>query len=307
MEQKPLLAGALVLSTTLPIACQNKAEVAPRLRAYRITPTQLRDFDDIATDLLIDSVYPEVTIRKNCNTYSSTCENRKDIVSIIKNVAIKQRDPARAVSQLFQVPDLKRFLDNLASADEKEDLQKHMRKYVNLYLPDCPFEVSRTTRYSPLPEAALKARRDIEKGEITYLCGAQACFTGGEIPDQDDLSVTQSSRHKLLFRMAGPTRFANHECDPNACLKSTEPYDEVKIIALRKIWAGEEITVSYENNAFGRDNCHCLCETSKPRMAKHASRYLRSVREEIPISKAILALMERRHKELYGWEWPRTR
>ncbi|KAH8758864.1 hypothetical protein BGZ57DRAFT_932464 [Hyaloscypha finlandica] len=133
--------------------------VSPRLLVHRITPDQLRDFDDIATDLLIDSVYPEVIIRKNRYTYSSACENRKDIVWIIKNVIIKQKDPRRAVSQLLQVPDLKSFSDNLASANEKEDFQEHIRKYVDLYLPDCPFEVSRTTRYSPVPEAALKARK----------------------------------------------------------------------------------------------------------------------------------------------------
>jgi histone-lysine N-methyltransferase SUV420H len=73
--------------------------------------------------------------------------------------------------QLLQVPNLKSFLNNLASANEKEDFQKHIRKYVNFYLLDYPFEVSRTTRYSPMPEAALKARKNIKRGEIIYLCG----------------------------------------------------------------------------------------------------------------------------------------
>ena len=207
----------------------------------------------------------------------------------------------------MKVPDLERFSDNLTSADEKECFQKHIRKYVNLYLPDCPFEVSRTTRYSRIPEAALKARRDIEKGEITYLYGTQACFQGEEVPNQDDFSITQSSRHAMVFRMAGPVRFANHECGPNALLEASESYEEIKIIALRKIRAGEEITIDYGRNAFGIDNCDCLCETSKPRTEKQALHFLRSVRGEIPISKEILELMERRHKELYGWEWPRTR
>ncbi|KAH6667742.1 hypothetical protein B0J14DRAFT_704219 [Halenospora varia] len=87
---------------------------------YCLTPALLRDFDDIATDLLVDSVYPEVTVRKANSAYSPTVENRKDIVSIIKNVVIKQNAPATAVSLLLQVSDLKTFLDNLVSAEDKE-------------------------------------------------------------------------------------------------------------------------------------------------------------------------------------------
>ena len=70
--------------------------------------------------------------------------------------------------------------------------------------------------------------------------------------------------------------------------------------------AGEEITISYDENAFGKDNCDCLCETSKPHLysiTKQAPYYLRSIKGEIPIDKSTFTLMERRHKELYKWEW----
>jgi histone-lysine N-methyltransferase SUV420H len=181
-------------------------------------------------------VYPEVTIRKTRNTYSSTCENRKDIVSKIKNVVIKQEAPATAVSLLLQVPELKAFSDSLALAEDKESFQKHIRKYVDIYLPDCPFEVSRTTRYTSEPEAAIKARKDIEKGEIIYLGGIQASFIGEEAPDLGDFSITESNRRKILSRMLGPARFANHDCEPNARLEPSESSEQVKVIALRKIY-----------------------------------------------------------------------
>jgi histone-lysine N-methyltransferase SUV420H len=210
---------------------------------------------------------------------------------------------------LLQVPDLKKFSDNLVSAEEKEDFLEHIRKYVDIYLPNCPFEVSRTTRYIPEPEAAVRARKDIEKGEIIYLCGKQAKFIGEE-PDQDDFSITESIRLRVRFIMAGPTRFANHECEPNARLESNESSEEVKVIALRKIWAGEEITLFYEKNAFGTDNRDCRCETSKPQrkgtLKKTPPYQLRSMRGEIPLDKSTLALMNNRHKELYGREWPTT-
>jgi [histone H4]-N-methyl-L-lysine20 N-methyltransferase len=180
---------------------------------------------------------------------------------------------------------------------------RHIRKYVDLYLPDCPFEVSRTTRYTSEPEAAIKARRDIEKGEITYLCGTQASFRGAEVPDQDDFSITESGRRKVLFRMLGPARFINHDCEPNARLESSELSEEVKVAALRKIWAGEEITIFYDRNAFGKGNRDCLCETSKPQSKStigESPRYqLRSTRGEIPVGKSTLALIKRHHKELY--------
>jgi [histone H4]-N-methyl-L-lysine20 N-methyltransferase len=256
-------------------------------------------------------VHPEVTVRKASSAYSPTCENRKDIVSIIKNVVIKQNAPATAVSMLLQVPDLKAFSDSLVSDEDKESFQEHIRKYVDIYLPDCPFEVSRTTRYTSEPEAAIKARKDIEKGEIIYLGGTQTSFIGEEAPDLSDFSITESNRRKILSRMLGPARFANHGCEPNARLEPSESSERVKVIALRKIRAGEEITIFYDHDAFGIGNCDCLCETCKPlpkSRPEKTSRYqLRSIRGEIPLKKSILALMKRRHKELYGCVWPQTK
>jgi hypothetical protein len=46
--------------------------------------------------------------------------------------------------------------------------------------------------------------------------------------------------------MLRPARSANHDCKPKAQLKSSGSYEEVKMIALRKIWAGEEITILYD-------------------------------------------------------------
>jgi hypothetical protein len=91
----------------------------------------------------------------------------------------------------------------------------------------------------------------------------------------------------------------------NARLKSSESYKEVKIITLKKILAGEEIIISYNKNAFRKDNCDYLYETNKPHLyniIKQALYYLRFIKREIPINKSILILIKRRHKELYEWE-----
>ena len=69
------------------------------------------------------------------------------------------------------------------SANKKEDFKKHIRKYINLYLLNCLFEVLKTTRYSLIPEAVLKARKDIERSEIIYLYKTQASFIKEEAFD----------------------------------------------------------------------------------------------------------------------------
>jgi hypothetical protein len=58
--------------------------------------------------------------------------------------------------------------------------------------------------------------------------------------------------------------FANYNYEPNAWLEPSELSKLVKVIALRKIQASEEITIFYNYNAFGISNCDCLCETYKP-------------------------------------------
>ena len=119
-----------------------------------------------------------------------------------------------------------------------------------------------------------------------------------------DFSITESNRRKILSRMLGPARFANHDCEPNARLEPSESSEQVKVIALRKIWAGEETTIFYDHDTFGIGNCDCRCETCKPlskSRPEETSRYqLRPIRGEIPLKKSILALMERRHKDYKG-------
>jgi hypothetical protein len=73
------------------------------------------------TAKFITQICPKVAIQKNCSEYSLAYENRENIFSIIKNIAIKQKDPARAVSLLLQVPEFKTFSNNLVLAKHKKD------------------------------------------------------------------------------------------------------------------------------------------------------------------------------------------
>jgi histone-lysine N-methyltransferase SUV420H len=216
-------------------------------------------------------VYYWTTIRKNRNMYHASRGIREeDITSILQNAVIIEKDPLKAESELLALPGLRKFSESLKSDKEKEDFRRHLRRYINIYLPDCPFEISSTNRYTVVThEAAIIARRDIKKGEtIKYLCGVQVIMTPEEEADialqKRDFSVVISSRNKTASLFLGPARFANHDCGANARLM-TSGAAGMEIIAVREIEIGDEITVTYGDNYFGEDNCECLCKTCEER------------------------------------------
>jgi histone-lysine N-methyltransferase SUV420H len=163
---------------------------------------------------------------------------------------VVKKNPAEAESQLLSLPGLKKFSDNLKTTKEKEDFRQHLRRYVNIYLPECAFEVTTTNRYTVVThEASVTARRLIKKGEvIKYLCGIQVLMTPEEEEfiqhSRRDFSIVISSRNKQASLFLGPARFANHDCGANAEL-ITGPNHGMTIRARQDIEIGEEITVTY--------------------------------------------------------------
>lgn len=176
------------------------------------------------------------------------------------------RDVPAAEAALLQLPGLKKYVNLLKCDREREDFRRHMRKYIHIWLPDCPFEVSTTNRYTIVThEAAVTARRPIRKGEtIKYLCGNKVQMTPEEERDLDltrrDFSVVMTSRKKTPSLFLGPARFANHDCKANAKLVPRGPEGMI-VVAERGIEVGDEITVNYGEHYFGEENCECLCAT----------------------------------------------
>lgn len=165
----------------------------------------------------------------------------------------------------MQLPGLAKYHRNLKTEDEKEHFVRHLRRYINMYLPDCPFEVVTTNRYTvETAEAAIVARRHIRRGEtIKYLNGIQVELTEQEekeLSSVTDFSIVISSRRKRPSLFLGPARFANHDCKSNAALNTTG-HHSIYIQARRDIAPGEEITVTYGEDYFGDDNQECLCTT----------------------------------------------
>jgi histone-lysine N-methyltransferase SUV420H len=196
--------------------------------------------------------------------------NEEQIASEIRQHVIWEKDPAAAVQGLLALPGLRKFMANLKDEKDQEQFKRHLRRYVNIYMPDCPFEVTSTNRYTITEhEASITARRDINpREEIKYLTGVQVAMTEEQEQKLElarkDFSLVISSRKKTRSLFLGPARFANHDCDANAKL-STKGYDGMQIVAVRPIETGEEITVSYGEDYFGDDNEECLCHTCESR------------------------------------------
>ena len=212
-------------------------------------------------------VYFWTTIRKNRAKYNLTRGiSEDDVCSILLHDVIVGKDPQKAESSLLQLAGFKKYFSLLKTEREKEDFRRHMRKYINIWLPDCPFEVSTTNRYTIVTqEASTTARRSIKQGEsIKYLCGNLVAMTPEEEKDLDltrrDFSIVMSSRKKTPSLFLGPARFSNHDCNANARLV-TRGSDGMQVYAVRNIRVGEEITVNYGENYFGDGNCECLCGT----------------------------------------------
>ena len=176
------------------------------------------------------------------------------------------KDAQKAEASLLQLTGIKKYFNALKTEREKDDFRRHMRKYINIWLPDCPFEVSTTNRYTIVTqEASTTARRPIKQGDtIKYLCGNLVAMTPEEEKDLDltrrDFSIVMSSRKKTPSLFLGPARFSNHDCNANARLV-TRGSDGMQVYAVRNIRVGEEITVNYGENYFGEGNCECLCGT----------------------------------------------
>lgn len=212
----------------------------------------------------LSQVYFWATIRKlKPNYHPSRGIQEEKVCSIIQRDAIIEKDAALAHKNLLALPGLAKYQRSLRTQDEQEHFQRHLRKYVNIYLPECPFEVCTTNRYTiTTHEASVIARRRIRQGEeIKYLSGIQVEMTEQEekeLSSRTDFSIVISSRRKRPSLFLGPARFANHDCESNAKL-STSGKHGIHIVAKRSIDIGEEITVTYGESYFGIDNCECLC------------------------------------------------
>ena len=99
---------------------------------------------------------------------------------------------------------------------------------------------------------------------ITGLRGCTAKIDERDLLDDMTFSVfapTTNCKHSRI--RLGPASFVNHDCNPNSRYKA-EGKKNLTVIGIETITSiapGEEITVSYGDDYFGKRNEQCLCST----------------------------------------------
>ncbi|KAK5956696.1 histone lysine methyltransferase Set9 [Knufia fluminis] len=236
-------------------------------REHRLTLAELAGHDDACSDALVDNAYYRAQIRKNRPKYNPLRGIKEDEVpQILLHKVIVAKDPTAAEKAILQLQGIKRYMASHKSKVVKDNFVKHLRKYIDMYKTDCPWEVSTTNRYTITTfEAAVTARARIKQNQtIPYLVGTLVPLTAEESNQLDatnrNFSIVCAGRKKAQSIFLGPARFANHDCDANARLVP-KGNDSMEVVALRNIEVGEEITVSYGDDYFGPDNVDCLCAT----------------------------------------------
>ncbi|GJD05229.1 histone-lysine N-methyltransferase SET9 [Colletotrichum higginsianum] len=152
------------------------AAVKKQKQKQTLTLAQLASYDDFLTDALVDHAFYWTTIPKNRNSYHpSRGVREEDITQIIQSEIAVNKDLDSAERKLLSTDGFRKFFAALKTDKAKEDFKRHMRRYTQVYLPDCPFEVNSTNRYTIVShEAAITARRFIRRNEtIKYLAGTQ--------------------------------------------------------------------------------------------------------------------------------------
>ncbi len=193
-----------------------------------------------------------------------------------------------------------RYITNKESSKEFDN---HVRLYANIYDEKVGFEIDTTDRYiskSGRVEACVIARKEYTEGEkIEKLIGSMIPIQ----PDEKgvwergrDFSIVVTSRSKECL-MLGPARFVNHDCNAN-CRFSTAGVGGLRmsLIATRNINIGEEITVMYGDDYFGKDNRECLCLTCE---REHKGAFApRSYYEAMDLNKPTEEIPDDRFEEL---------
>ena len=223
-----------------------------------------------ALSLTSIKVYYWITTRKSQERAlygSARGISEDDVPRILLNSLIDQRNPTKAEHELLNLKTLKKWYTELEEDYQREDFLGHMRRYLDIWRTDCPFEINTTNRYTKLhDEASVTARKMIRHGEsIKYLSGTLVEITRDEEAElkkaKRDFSVVFSSWKKKHKMFLGPARFANHDCKPNARLDATINGEAMQVVAIQEIQPGDEITVDYGKDYFSIRNSDCLCAT----------------------------------------------
>lgn len=226
---------------------------------------ELCDNNDFVTMLILDSYFGSQVHKMNQHfrPFRHKASEWKDIVVQF----INHQDYAKAFSSLSTTSAYESFCTN-KSSDQLMAVNQHLHRYLKMFDTNAGYTIEKCTRYSKdrYMGCTVRATKNWHKGDTMPLlvgCIAELKTDADKNlikEDINDFSVMLSSRTERELLMLGPAAFVNHDCQAS-CEFKAETNDTVCVRAIRDIDAGEELTLFYENNSFGNDNCECECKT----------------------------------------------
>lgn len=104
----------------------------------------------------------------------------------------------------------------------------------------------------------LFALRDFAKGEIILDMDDSNVVADTSILTEDDWAYNTDflEKGKVVWQK-GPERSINHSCDPNSYTKTIQGVR--RVVAMRRITKGEEITADYAINGYNTGTFRCNC------------------------------------------------
>lgn len=116
----------------------------------------------------------------------------------------------------------------------------------------------------------LFAGENIRKNEVVLIFEGRAYEAGhnSDLPRKIKNHVIQFGKHRWLYPK-DEARFINHSCEPNCGIKGL-----FKIVAMRNIKKGEELTYDYDTTENSDWTLECKCGSPSCRKIIRGYRYL---------------------------------
>ena len=225
---------------------------------------KLLEHDDIVTSLVVDPVMGFQRRKLSSESFPAPPIHEKtNLVNIVESIR-KGEDVARALDELLSCEFTKTFTAHMDEAG----LREHLRKYLIGFTDEGGFKIASETRYSMegfQGAKVLSTKRSDRGDKIKNLVGSSRVITDDfekqlGVQKVDTSCIIESSRTKSAMVVIGPISFVNHDCSPN-CRFEVLPNNLVGLQAIKAIQAGDELTISYGENYFGRENKSCECAT----------------------------------------------
>ncbi|KAG0179625.1 Histone-lysine N-methyltransferase set9 [Apophysomyces sp. BC1021] len=188
----------------------------------------------------------------------------EDVLDILRKDVTDAQNVSTASKKFVALEPVKKFMAAYSTAQQHK-FEKYVRRYLSMYLPTAGYEICDTDRYGGNSQARLVATKDWDVGDEIRCCTGYIAYLDSEDDAQlrnqgRDFSVMYSYRKKKNCLFLGPARFANHDCDAN-CKFINVGNNGICFKVIKRVARGEELTVFYSNEYFGKDNCECRCVT----------------------------------------------